>query len=47
MILAELFPYSRLIFTILYGITAVAIVGVVVSENRNPVKTLAWITVLV
>ena len=47
MILAELFPYSRLIFTILYGITAVAVVGVVVSENRNPVKTLAWITVLV
>lgn len=47
MILAELFPYSRLIFTILYGITTVAIVGVVVSENRNPVKTLAWITVLV
>ena len=47
MILAELFPYSRLIFTILYGITAIAIIGVVVSENRNPVKTLAWITVLV
>ena len=47
MILAELFPYSRLVFTILYGITAVAIIGVVVSENRNPVKTLAWITVLV
>jgi cardiolipin synthase len=47
MILAELFPYSRLIFTVLYGITAVAIIGVVVSENRNPVKTLAWITVLV
>ena len=47
MILAELFPYSRLVFTVLYGITAVAIIGVVVSENRNPVKTLAWITVLV
>ena len=47
MILAELFPYSRLIFTILYGITAIAIIGVVVSENRNPVKTLAWITVLI
>ena len=47
MILAELFPYSRLIFTILYAITAIAIVGVVISENRNPVKTLAWITVLV
>ena len=45
--LAELFPYSRLIFTILYGLTAVAIIGVVVSENRNPVKTLAWITVLI
>lgn len=47
MILAELFPYSRLIFTILYAITAVAIICVLLSENRNPVKTLAWITVLV
>jgi len=46
MILAELFPYSHLVFTILYGVTAIAIIGVVVSENRNPVKTLAWITVL-
>jgi len=47
MILVELFPYSRLIFTILYAVTAVAIICVLLSENRNPVKTLAWITVLV
>ena len=49
MILAELFPYSHVfsvIFTVLYAITTIAIVVVVVGENRNPVKTLAWITVL-
>lgn len=31
---------------ILYGLTTVAIILVVVSENRNPLKTLAWVTVL-
>lgn len=31
---------------IAYGITVISIVGVVLSENRNPVKSLAWITVL-
>ncbi len=29
-----------------YAITIFSIIGVVVSENRNPVKTLAWVTVL-
>ncbi|MDE6286307.1 MAG: PLDc N-terminal domain-containing protein, partial [Muribaculaceae bacterium] len=29
-----------------YAITVVAIVGVIISENRNPVKSLAWVTVL-
>ncbi len=29
-----------------YTITIVSIIGVVLSENRNPVKSLAWITVL-
>lgn len=29
-----------------YGITVLSIVGVVLSENRNPLKSLAWITVL-
>ncbi len=31
---------------IAYGITVISIVGVVLSENRNPLKSLAWITVL-
>lgn len=31
---------------IAYGITILSIVGVVLSENRNPVKSLAWVTVL-
>lgn len=29
-----------------YSITVISIVGVVLSENRNPVKSLAWVTVL-
>lgn len=31
---------------IAYGVTIVSVVLVVLSENRNPVKSLAWITVL-
>lgn len=31
---------------IAYGVTIVSIIAVVISENRNPVKSLAWITVL-
>lgn len=37
------------IYTILvvaYAITIFSIVGVVLSENRNPLKSLAWVTVL-
>ena len=30
----------------LYAITILSIIAVVVSENRNPVKSLAWVTVL-
>lgn len=30
----------------LYGLTILGIIAVVVSENRNPVKSLAWVTVL-
>lgn len=29
-----------------YAITILSIIGVVISENRNPLKSLAWITVL-
>ncbi len=32
--------------TVIYAITVVSIIAVVVSENRNPVKSLAWVTVL-
>ncbi len=30
----------------IYGVTIVVILGIVISENRNPVKSLAWVTVL-
>ena len=49
MILAEIFPYAHQVFvglTVLYFLTILGIIGVVVSENRNPVKSLAWVTVL-
>ena len=32
--------------TVAYALTIISIVGVIVSENRNPVKSLAWVTVL-
>lgn len=34
------------IFQILYIITAVGIVFVVISENRNPLKTISWVLIL-
>ena len=40
---------SGIIYTIifiLYFATILGIIGVVISENRNPVKSLAWVTVL-
>ena len=50
MILAELFPYANLVYdilTVLYVITVLAVIIVVLSENRNPVKSMAWMLVLV
>ena len=50
MILAELFPYADLIYNILmvlYVITVLTVIVVVLSENRNPVKSIAWVLVLV
>lgn len=50
MILAELFPYANVlydIFTVLYVLTVLAVIIVVLSENRNPVKSMAWMLVLV
>ncbi len=48
--LAELFPYANLIYDILLGLyflTVLAVIVVVLSENRNPVKSMAWVLVLV
>ena len=50
MILAELFPYANLVYNILmvlYFLTVLAVIVVVLSENRNPVKSMAWMLVLV
>lgn len=35
-----------LIFQLLYVLTAIGVVGVVISENRNPLKTISWVLVL-
>lgn len=50
MVLAELFPYANLVYdilTVLYVITVLAVMIVVLSENRNPVKSMGWMLVLV
>lgn len=39
-------PWFYWVFLVVYLVTILGIVGVVVSENRNPLKTLAWVTVL-
>ena len=49
MILAELFPYAHVVFkvfTILYLLASLTVIGLVISENRNPVKSMAWVLVL-
>lgn len=49
MVLAELFPYANLVYdilTVLYVLSVLATVVVVLSENRNPVKSMAWVLVL-
>lgn len=35
-----------LLFQILYVLTAVGVVFVVISENRNPLKTISWVLIL-
>jgi len=50
MILAELFPYADIIYNVLlalYVLTVLAVIVVVLSENRNPVKSMAWVLVLI
>ena len=49
MIIAEIFPYAHVVynvFLVLYALTVLGVIAVVLSENRNPVKSLAWVTVL-
>lgn len=50
MLLAELFPYADIVYNVLlvlYVLTVLTVVVVVLSENRNPVKSMAWVLVLV
>lgn len=46
--LMEVFSANNfiLVFQLLYVLTAIGVVIVVVSENRNPLKTIAWVLVL-
>lgn len=37
---------AYLIFQILYGVTALGVVIIVISENRNPIKTISWVLIL-
>lgn len=46
--MSELFSADNaiLLFQLLYAITALGVIVVIVSENRNPVKTMSWILIL-
>ena len=49
MLLAELFPYADIVYNVLlvlYILTVLAVIVVILSENRNPVKSMAWVLVL-
>jgi len=39
-------PWVYWSLTVIYLVTVVSIIGVVLSENRNPLKSLAWVSVL-
>ncbi len=43
----ETFPVIRFIIYIAYLLTILGTILVVITENRNPTKTLAWVLVLV
>lgn len=43
---SNLLGWAYTTIMILYGLTTIGIILVVVSENRNPLKSLAWVTVL-
>lgn len=38
--------YLFMIFQLLYVLTAIGVVIVVISENRNPLKTISWVLIL-
>ncbi len=40
-------PALQLILTIIFAVTVIGTVLVVISENRNPIRTLAWVIVLI
>ena len=43
------FSVTNLLYTLIYiayGITVLGIIAVILSENRNPVRSLAWVTVM-
>ncbi len=35
-----------IIFILLYGVTTLGLILVIIAENRNPLKTISWVTVL-
>ncbi len=37
----------QLILSIIYGLTVIGTIVVVISENRNPIRTLTWVLVLI
>lgn len=39
-------PWVYWLLSVAYFVTIVSIIGVILSENRNPLKSLAWVTVL-
>lgn len=43
----EIPPVLQIIITGIYAITIIGTILVVISENRNPIRTLAWVLVLV
>ena len=46
MLAISLLDWVYVIITVAYICTVLSIIWVVISENRNPVRSLAWITVL-
>ncbi len=40
------FEWIFWIIGIIYAVTILGVIGVILSENRNPIKSLAWVTIL-